>query len=343
MMIKHWIPAVLVLGACLGDVDEPQLGEETSELRTSDWTYEGNVGSDNQYGYYGGGVATAGGTTYMVHSGALSPADLWWTKLGPNGWQDDIQIPNQKASSRVALAGFNSTLYMVHSGSDASTNQVWMSSFNATTQTWSSNFQLSYASKGAPAICAFNGLLYIVGVTPSTNQLWMATMNAYQQFSVATPLTAQYSASPVSLAVFQNKMYMAHRAGTTSTVVYNAFDGAWGLDRNILDGNGTPIRAVEPSIAAYDGYLHLVHITGIGASGTYVYWTYFDGAGWSVETTIGNMTSATQDPRITAGGTGLVMLTTTAINNPWPWETLYTRELFWAQYKTPIIIISRKS
>ncbi|HEV7556633.1 MAG TPA: hypothetical protein VGO00_14310 [Kofleriaceae bacterium] len=340
MMIKRWILAVLVLGACVGDVDELQLGEETSELRTSDWTGQAWVGSDLQQAYYGGAVATVNGTTYMVHSGATSPGDLWWTKLGPNGWQDDIRIPNQQASSRVSLAAFNGELFMVHSGSDASSNQVWVSSFDEQSQTWVPNDQVSYQSKGTPAICAFNGYLYFVGVTPSTNQLWMGKMNASHAFTPQHPLSAQYSASPVSLAVYQNKLYMAHRAGTTFSVVFNSYDGSsWGLDHNIFDGTGTPIRAVEPAIAAHDGYLHLVHITGVGSSGTYVYWTYFDGTVWSVETTIGSMTSATQDPRITEGGTGLVMLTTTAVNNPW--GTLDTRDLFWAEYKTPIIIISR--
>jgi len=333
MTIKRWMLAVFVLGSCVGDVDEPQLGEETSELRTSDWTGQAWVGGDLQQAYFGGAVATASGTTYMVHSGANSPADLWWTKLGPNGWQDDIQIPNQKASSRVSLAALNGVVFMVHSGSDASTNQVWVSSFDEASQSWVPNYQVSYASKGTPAICAYNNHLYIVGVTPSTNQLWMATMTPTQAFSVAQPLTGQYSASPVSLSVYQNKMYMAHRAGTTPTVVYNSFDGAsWGLDHTILDGSGTPIRAIEPALAAHDGYLHLVHITSTGASGTYVYWSYFDGTTWSAETTINGMTSPTQDPRITEGGTGLVMVTTTAVNNFW--GTLYTRDLFWAEYKT---------
>jgi hypothetical protein len=339
MMITRWIPALFVLGACMADVDDPELGEATSELRTSDWTMKGWVGSDMQQGYYGGAVATLNGVTYMVHSGANSPGDLWWTKLGPNGWQDDILIPNQQASSRVSLAAYNGELFLFHSGSDASSNQVWMSSFDVATQTWVPNDRLTYTSKGTPAICAYNNHLYVVGVTPSTNQLWMGTMNASHAFTPEQPLSAQYSASPVSLAAYQNKLYMAHRAGTTFSVVYNSYDGvSWGLDHTILDATGAPIRAIEPAIAAHDGYLHLVHIQ-IGASPAYVYWTYFDGTTWSLETTINSMTSQTQDPRITEGGTGLVMLTTTAVNNPW--GTLFTRDLFWAEYKTPIIIIVR--
>jgi len=305
------------------------------------WTNPDRVGSDLQQAFYGGAVGTIGNVTYMVHSGALSQYNLWWTKLTSSGWLPYTQIPNQLSNARVTLAAYNNQLYMLHGGSNDDSTDVWLSKFNPTTQTWSTNIKLSYttAPRCVPAIVAYNGLLYIVGVTPHSNQLWMATMNAGEVFSVATPLGGQYSSSAVSLAVFQNRIYMAHRAGTTTSVVYNSFDGAWGLDRTIYAGNGAPIQAYEPSLAVYDGYLHLVHVTPYSIpnySPGYVMWTYFDGTSWVAETSANRVTSSI-DPRLTLGSSGLVMVTTQdVIADTW---SGYVRDLYSEAYSIPPIII----
>jgi hypothetical protein len=341
-MTKLNLALVLLFTACVGVDDDPAESEDTSGLSTQYWTNPAVVGSDSQQAFYGGAVGTLNNVTYMVHSGATSQYNLWWTKLTSSGWVPDTQIPYQLSNARVTLAAYNGFLYMLHGGSDDSSTDVWLSKFNPSTQTWSTNIKLSYATavRCVPAIVAYNGLLYIVGVTPHTNQLWMATMNASETFSVATPLGGQYSSSAVSLAVFQNRIYMAHRAGTTTSVVYNSFDGtSWGLDHTIYAGNGAPIQAYEPSIAVYDGYLHLVHVTPYSVpnySPGYVMWTYFDGASWVAETSVNRVTSSI-DPRLTLGSSGLVMVTTGDVYSD-DWNG-YVRQLYSATYWIPPIII----
>ncbi|HEY4179053.1 MAG TPA: hypothetical protein VGM90_19540, partial [Kofleriaceae bacterium] len=331
--------------ACVGvDDDDPATSEDTSALSTQLWSNPADVGNPDQRAFYGAAVATLGNVTYMVHSGATSQYDLWWTKLTSSGWTTNIQIPNQKSNARVTLAAYNNELYMFHGGSDDSSTDVWMSKLDPATQTWSTNIKLSYstAPRCVPAIVAYNGLLYIVGVTPHSNQLWMATMNASETFTVATSLGGQYSSSPVSLAVFQNRIYMAHRAGTTTSVVYNSFDGAWGADYTIYGGNGQPIQAYEPSIAAYNGYLHLVHVAPYSIPNynlaSYVMWTTFDGTSWDPEVSINRMASSI-DPRLTLGSSGLVMVTT--FDEGVPSGSGYVRDLKSESYWVPPIIIRR--
>src|SRR5262249_38804258 len=96
--------ASLVVSLCIAacaplDGDDATVGEISEQLRTSDWSAAAYVGSDFQEGCLGGQVAALNGTMYMVHSGTCGDEDytdnLWWTRLTPSGWTNDIQIPNQ--------------------------------------------------------------------------------------------------------------------------------------------------------------------------------------------------------------------------------------------------------
>lgn len=331
--------ALLVLSLCGAacaplDGDDAAVGEISEELRTSDWSAAGFVGSDVQQGCLGGQVAMLNGTTYMVHSGTCGEDDyeynLWWTKLTPSGWTNDIQIPNQMSSRKVSLAAFNGYLYMLHSGV-ANPNDVWMSRFNPATQQWSPNTKLAYQSADSAAIVAFNGRLQIVGINPANGQLWMASMSTAEVFTSAVLLAGQFSGSAPSLAVYAGRIYMAHRAATTSSIVYNSYDGAhWGTEQIVPAGFlGGSITGAAPSIAAHDGYLHLVHTFYEG--GGYVYWTYFDGAVWSSEVTLGVLVTYTL-PSLTEGGIGLVLITTYT-------NGALTRYLQSSQYQTPLPVI----
>jgi hypothetical protein len=334
--------ALSLAGGCVG-LDEEDLGEATQELSVSSWSAPARVGADLQEAYRSGQVATLNGVAYMVHSGRCGSwscggsgpsKELWWTqRTATTGWTNDIKIPNQLSAHKVSLAAFNGYLYMVHTGSDDGSTSLWISRFSPSTQQWSTNYQIAYSSLGGPpAIAAFGGVLRVVGVSPADGKLWTATMSTGEVFSTATPMSGQYSVSRPSAAVFNNRLYVAHRAGSTNTIVYNSFNGtSWTYDSVIYAGPaGAAIEGTEPVIAAYDGYLHLIHRR---PGSNYVWWTYFNGTSWPGEVTLNTLTS-TYDPSLALGPNGLELVTTTDVT----WNGIVeTRKLYTSRYTSPYL------
>ena len=317
------LTAVLV-SACVaeGDMAMEDTGETAQTLSTADWSSASTVGSDIQCAQYLGAMAELDGVTYMVHSGC-STDHLWWTKNSGGGWTNDQEISGQNAYMTVSLATYNGYIYMLHSGRSDTRTNVWMSRFDPSSETWTSNTQLSYSSNETPAIAEYNSRLYIVGIDPSDNKLWMATMNSSETFSASSRVSGQYSNSRVSLANFGGRLYVAHRDHSGSTIKYNSYDGSsWRGDATIPAGtSGASIQGYAPSIATHGSYLHLVHKRTSGSS---VYWTYFDGSSWASEVTIPSTTSSSH-PSLAEGGGGLVLLTNIYYGTTYGY-TLYVRE-----------------
>ena len=190
--------------------------------------------------------------------------------------------------------------------------RLWVSRFSPATGQWSTTFQIPHTSIQPPALAAFDNRLHLIGVTPGTKQLWSATMTTDEVFTPSSLLSGQFSASRVSATLFACKLYIAHRAGTTTEVVYNSFDGAqWTYDQTIPAGpGGASLLAAEPAIAERSGFLHLVHRDNAPISGVPIWWTYFDGNSWASEVTLGQA-STFYPPSLTAGGPGLVAIATT--------------------------------
>ena len=286
------------------------LAETEQGLSMSAWSGATQVSSGVWYAQ----VATVGNTTYMVHSGTGNQLSLR-TMVG-SSWTVPVAISGQTSSKRVSLAAFNGYLYMIRTDVSVTT-KLWLSRYSPATGQWTTSYQLSQPSAyGPPAMVAFNNRLYLIGVTPSSNKLWMASMDSSETLSVATPMEGHYSAARVSATVFACKLYIAHRAGTTNTVVYNSFNGsAWGADRTIPAGpSGAAIVATEPVIAARSGYLHLLR-RDISGTDVPVWWTYFNNSSWSAEVSLGSGVSTTYAPSLTNGGPGLVAVTTTYYNS----------------------------
>ncbi len=354
------LPLLAALALASGCTALPQGAEDEATGTSSDalsllnWWATSEVIGPHAESYRGAQVATLDGVTYMVHSGrcgswtcggAGESKEIWWSKLGTAGWGPHQKISGQSAAHKVSLAAFNGYLYMIHSGSDDGSTDVWLSRFSPASQTWSANYRLSYSSKGGPpAIAAFGSSLRFVGVNPANDQLWMASMDGGEVFTPAQLLSGQYSVSRVSLAVFGTKtmparLFMAHRAGATSDVVYNSFNGAsWGADLTIPVGPaGAALQATEPVLASSGSYLHLIHRRpGSDA----VWWTYFDGTSWPSEITLGTRTT-TYDPSLATTSTGMVLITTT--NDTWNthvesrylWSSLYTAPLIFFPTAAP--------
>ncbi len=307
--LRLLVLCLALLGACALP-DEPAVDEAEHELSLFNWSGATSVSSSTVWYAQ---VASHANTTYMVHSGPGNK--LWWRQLVGSSWTAPVEIPGRFTQYRVSLASFNGYLYMVHTDYSVNT-RLWLTRFSPSTGTWSASVQLSHTSAyGPPALAAYSGRLYFIGVTPSSNKLWMANMNTAETLSAASPMEGHYSAARVSATVFGCRLYIAHRSGSTSTVVYNSFNGtSWGSDSVVPAGpGGAAISATEPVIAERSGYLHLVHRSLSGESP--VWWTYFNGSSWASEVSIGNSVSTYYPPALTSGGAGLVVITTTYYNS----------------------------
>lgn len=211
--------------------------------------------------------------------------DLYFVRCDSGGRCTSPQrIPDQESLGRVNLATFNGFAYMVHQG-DSDSTAVWFSRFDPIAGTWTSNVKLSFATfGGAPALATYNNKLYIAGsskrivtrnnVATATYPLWYATMDANETFSTTAGIAGEESASPPSLAVLDNILYVAHRWGQTSEIVLQSTGttNAWSAVRHIPAGpNNANIEGDDVQIAAVNGYLHLVHHRW---SGNQTWWTY---------------------------------------------------------------------
>jgi len=320
--------ALVMLAGCDLEPDEVEesVAYDAEALSVSSWSAQTTVGSDYQGGHYGGAIATLNGVTYMVHSGDCDDCnELWWTKLTSNGWMNDVRIPSQLASDKVSLAAFNGYVYMVHTG-DSDTTAIWVSRFDPRTEQWTPNYRLSYRSKETPAIAAYNGRLYMIGNTTSgTYQMWMVTMDTSENFSAQTMLS-QWSTSRASLAVFNGRLYTAHRHQSSNTIVYNYFNGSsWEWNRMIPVGDGTNLEGPVPVIASLDGSLHLI-VKRPGSSA--LWWTTYDGSTWASPVTL-NTWSSYAHPGLGNGGSGLVLVTNYRCpsgNVCWAKNLLYTSQ-----------------
>jgi hypothetical protein len=327
------------------DAEAEATSTSTEALSITSWSAATMLTGSNSESYRGAQVATLDGVTYMVHSGRCGAwscngsgesKELYWTKLTSTGWAPHQRISDQYAAHRVSLAAFNGSLYMIHTGKDDGATNLWLSRFSPATQTWSPNYQLSYSSKGGPpAIAAYGGVLRFVGVDPSTSQLWTATMTTAEIFSAAQALPGQYSSSRVSAAVYGTKLmpaalFIAHRAGSTTDVVYNWFNGtSWGTDQTIpAGGAGGVLQATEPVLASTGGYLHLIHRR---PGSNYVWWTYYNGTSWPGEVTLGNR-STSYDPSLCSTTNGMMLVTTT--DDTWNW-VIESRFLWTQTYTNP--------
>jgi hypothetical protein len=310
------VGVALCSAACAELADDDLVNEVSSDLLVSSWSAPLHTGS----AYRSGQIATLNGTTYMVSSGycgawscgGSGEADeLYWSKFTATGRTSGVRIPNQKSAHKVSLAPFNGFLYMVHTGV-SDTSQTWLSRFDPVTEQWTTNFQVPYTSfAGPPAIVAFNNRLHFIGTTPGTFQMWTASMTANELFTTAATLSGHHSASRPSAAVFDGRLYIAHRHGQTGEIVIGSFNGStWTSPQYVRAGTGgAPIRGVDPALATNNGFLHLIHRR---PETNHVWWTYFDGCEWPAEVTL-NTLQTSYDPSLTQGGPGLILLTTNNI------------------------------
>ena len=347
-----------LIGICLAPAFVPSelaphamSGQALSSLLVSSWSPTWSPSVSHDEAYLGGQIATLNGTTYVVRSdrcGAWSCSgdfeDLFWSKLTPAGWTLGERIPNQRSGRKVSLAAFNGFIYMVRTD-ESDDRAVWLSKFDPVTETWlqNTNYLLSYRTfAGPPAIAAFDNKLHFVGTTGEDEameayQMWAATMTAGEMFTPARAIANHYSASRPTVAVYDNKLYVAHRAGETGDIQYGyrlpGSNIGWRAPKYIRSGPltaplGPPFRSIEPAFAAVEGYLHLVFRT---PESNHVWWSYFDTCTWATPVTLGTRQTTT-GPSLTQGGPGLLLATTADVT----WNTIVeTRTIAVHQFAAP--------
>ncbi len=290
--------ASLALTACVADDEAGSFDEATGELSSSGWTSPSYV--DDDYSYPPA-MAMLDGVEYYVYAQGTS---FWGTYTHALSWHqcdgitctDSRSIPGQKSLDRVNLAAFNGYIYMVHQG-DTDDTAVWFSRLDTTTGQWTTNVKLPFTTVGgAPALAAFNNRLYLVGsrevevtrhgTTITTYPLWYASMGADETWQAARSIAGQ-SASPPSLAVLGNRLYLAHQNGATADIAIRSMPigGSWSAAARIPSGpNNAYLQGTDVQLAAVNGYLHLVHHR---LDDDLTYWTYNRGCDdWAPEISV---------------------------------------------------------
>jgi len=237
------------------------------------------------------------GFVYMVHAGCCDTS-LWWGRYDGTSWAGDWQIPNQWSSSPPSLAAFAGSLYVTYTHGTS----VLYTIYNPNTNTWSDPSGLAFTSNASPAIAAFGTKLYFVYPDTATAQLQQRTMDTSNNLTLATPLGGQFSFSPVALAVYQGRLYVAHAA--SGGLVYNSSDGMnWGADLRIPGGlnNANQDSPGTPTLAAFNNVLHLMHKEP--TTGDTIWWSELNTTTWTVEQALNEL----GQPSLAAGATKLVM------------------------------------
>jgi hypothetical protein len=296
------------LGCSSSSEPSENVARSSDALSVYQWSADQKAGNSSSYDPASIATFQHNGDelSVMVHTGDDEGGDhdMYWA-LSRDGvsWLDDIKIDAMETGSPARLAAFNGHLYMVHTGEQD--HSVWMSRLDTTSSPapiawrWGHDFLLPYKSVTSPALAVYSGSLYVIGSTPRTGQLWQATMSPAESFSAATDIPGQKSpwGSP-SLTVycpgvlcFAPTLFMAYRSSTDEVIMSGLqmgrrSSGAWWNPWVVTNVDGTHKQtSSQPALAAYQGSLHLVHTDP--AQADRIMWTYYDGASWSTEVSLG--------------------------------------------------------
>lgn len=108
----------------------------------------------------------------------------------------------------------------------------------------------------------------------------------------ASPQTvvAATTDQPVALAAAGACLHIAHRDGSSGTLVYNTFyNGRWGAKRVVTSGAGGAAQtsASAPAMAFFNGVIHMVHVSAAGGFSD-TFWTTLENGTWSAPLTVPN-------------------------------------------------------
>ena len=103
-------------------------------------------------------LAIFGGKRYCVHlAKGGKPNQLWWACYNGEKWTTpDTPLGNQRAASTPSAKGSKEKLYCAYQG--AANGEFWYVIYDGTS--WTDGNKTAYATYGAPALAAYNGMLH---------------------------------------------------------------------------------------------------------------------------------------------------------------------------------------
>lgn len=145
-----------------------------------------------------------------------------------------------------------------------------------------------------PALCAFNGKLYMTYRGDNHSDIYQATFDGrswagnkrLKDISSIDPDTAK---SP-ALAVYNGKVYMAYRGEEKKDIYLATFDGnSWAGNKKISEISAiSPKTSESPALAVYNGKLYMAYR---GDDHADIYLATFDGNAWSGDKKISEISS----------------------------------------------------
>ena len=260
---------------------EENVSSTEDELSVFQWSSPSNVTTVTSKN----SVALANylGNVHMVHTGG-GGTNLYHTVYNGTTWGSTSQIPNQSSKNRPALAAFgpkgSTRLHMVHQGS--SSDDLWWSMYDGAS--WTANTRLPMSSRRDPALAAYGGKLHLFGtyLVGQSECLFEATSDGSTWSSPTYPGICGIEG--LAVATYNNQPIMVMRNRDNNLYMSRLVNGAWSSP-SIIAGQKSQSA---PTLAVWGGYLHMTHL---GDTSQSVWWSYFDGATWTTNTSIPNTTS----------------------------------------------------
>lgn len=238
------------------------------------------------------------GNAHMVYT-KQGGSDLYHAVYDGASWSTAVPIPGQKSKNRPALASMggkaDSVLHMVHQGETS--DDLWWSIYNGSS--WTANSAIAMSSTQAPIMATYGVGLHLFGTNAhtscafgtscsTTEVLWESTFNgltwsAPQEIVTSANRTID-GVGGSAVAVYNGIPVLVVRRASNDLWMYTYQNGIW--------SGGTKVPGQKsksaPALASFGGYLHMTHL---GDTSSSVWWSYWDGVGWTTNDTIPNASS----------------------------------------------------
>jgi hypothetical protein len=222
-------------------------------------------------------MATFNNQLYVAYVSVVSNEVYIVSSGDGTNWSDGIftkQYTSGSSGSSIALAVYNSKLYMVFVANDGANTLLIASSRDGTT--WSNGVPISnyHLDKTAIALTVYNNKLYMAFISASGN----VHIDSYDgtkwsgESQVGSPTVAPYSTKAPSLAAFNNQLYVAYSAND-GNVLISAYNGtSW--SNEIHTGQ---VSQAAPALTVFQNELFVAfadngnndHLLYLSSDGTY--------------------------------------------------------------------------
>jgi hypothetical protein len=212
-------------------------------------------------------------------------------------WGADAQWPsataNYSSTGAPALAVYRQKLYCLR---QERSNAGWTrgSSFDGTS--WSGGDGLVNDENGetiglssSPAMASYHDRLYLLHEGRSDKGWVWQSVNHGTSWSaddlVPDRAKAYGTSGSPALAVYQDKLHCLRQGRDDEGWLYHGINNGagWSTDVLVRDANGSTVGVTSsPAVAVYGGLLHCVR-HGRGREESKLWWTTYDGTGWSAD------------------------------------------------------------